>query len=106
MNCVAIRALLCHNGVAMRKRIIRGLLVFVAVAVVGAALVIPYYRQLLFGPTYQGVPLCVWQDQIRRQTLGEKDREWLVKIRKWFQPKDESLSAVELNREDRIAIWL
>src|SRR5687768_4818613 len=90
----------------MRKRIIRGVLVFLAIAVVGAVLVIPYYRQLLFGPTYQGVPLCAWQDQIRRQTLGEHEHAWLVKIRKWVQPKDESLSAVRLTREDRIAIWL
>lgn len=90
----------------MRKRILRGVLLFLAVAVVGAALVIPYYRQLLFGPTYQGVPLCVWQDQIRRQTLGEKEHAWLVKVRKWFQPKDESLASVKLTREERIAIWL
>ncbi|MCI0681367.1 MAG: HEAT repeat domain-containing protein [Gemmataceae bacterium] len=89
----------------MRKRIIRRVLALLALALVGAALVVPYYRQLLFGPKHQGVPLCVWQDQLRRQTLGDNDPGWLAKVRKWFQPKADSLAKIELTREDRIAIW-
>lgn len=90
----------------MRKKIslrVLGFLVFVAVA---AALVNPYSRQWLFGPTHQGVPLCAWQDQIRRQTLGEDENRWLTKLRKWLEPKEAGALAEKLTREDRIAIWL
>ena len=89
----------------MRRKLLRRGLAFLAVALVTGALVIPYYRQLLFGPTYQGVPLCAWQDRIRRQTLGQDDGNWLAKMKKWVQPKNDPSSKVTLTRSDQIAIW-
>src|SRR5262245_1263395 len=91
---------------AMRKKISLRVLAFLVAVAVAAALVNPYSRQLIFGPTYQGVPLCAWQDQIRRQTLGEDEHRWLTKLRKWLEPKADGSVAEKLTREDRIAIWL
>src|SRR5262245_30747665 len=91
---------------AMRKKISLRVLAFLVAVVVAAALVNPSSRQWIFGPTYQGVPLCAWQDQIRRQTLGEDERRWLTKLRKWLEPKADGSLTEKLTREDRIAIWL
>lgn len=90
----------------MRKLIFRRGLPFLILVVVAGALVIPYYRQLLFGPKYQGVPLCVWQEQLRRQTLGENDKGWIAKALQWLQPKTKAEKVVRLTREEQIDIWL
>ncbi len=87
-----------------RKTLLRGL-AFVGAVLVAAALVIPYYRQLLFGPKYQGVPLCAWQERARRQIQGDDKPDWAAKIAKWVQPKEEALPADKLTREEKIAIW-
>jgi hypothetical protein len=44
----------------------------------------PYPRQSLFGPKIEGVPWCVWEDEIR---LGahwqEHEKHWMTKARRW-----------------------
>jgi HEAT repeat protein len=43
----------------------RALLYGVLALVVALVLLNPYARQLLFGPTVRGVPVCYWQEQVR-----------------------------------------
>jgi len=54
----------------------RSLLGFLAAAALlfGLAMLHPYPRQSLFGPTIRGKPRCVWEDSLRRQVDREDDR--------------------------------
>ncbi len=64
-------------------------LVAVLVASFGLAMLVPVFRQSVFGPLYDGVPLTVWQNEIRRRL--DKDFEknqsesWLMKAAEWLK---------------------
>lgn len=48
----------------------------------------PYHRQLLFGPRIQGIPICAWQEHVRRQLRPSLANDsFLDRIREWFLAK-------------------
>jgi HEAT repeat protein len=57
----------------MRRR----LLAFLAAAALlfGLAMLHPYPRQALFGPTIRGQPWCVWEAEVRRFTHQQQDED-------------------------------
>lgn len=81
----------------MRKKWFLRVLAFLLIAAVGFVLLSPYYRQLVFGPRIQGVPLCAWQEQYRRQQqkkgLWEPDPSFFHKVREWFRSKSVNAEA-------------
>lgn len=90
----------------MRKKILLRGSALVLAALVVAALIIPYSRQWLFGPKYGGVPLCAWQDRLRQQVVPDAKDDFVAKVFRWFQPKNASLPADKLTRQEKIDIWL
>ena len=90
----------------MRKKVLCRGLALLFIAVIGGALINPYSRQWLFGPKYGGVPLCAWQEHLRRQVVPHRDDAMLAKVVNLFRPKVAELEFTKLSREDRIAIWL
>jgi HEAT repeat protein len=36
----------------------------------------PFIRQSLVGPTIEGIPWCVWEDEFRRQVHGNQKKAW------------------------------
>ncbi len=59
----------------------RWLLAFLGVLVLlfGLAMLHPYPRQSLFGPKIDGVPWCIWEDEIRRHAVPDRPTPWLEK---------------------------
>lgn len=61
------------------------IVVSIAALLLGLAMLLPYPRQSLFGPTTRGKPWCVWEDAIWRhahsqeyeKTLGARTWRWL-----------------------------
>ena len=65
----------------------RWLLAFLggAALLVGLAMLHPYPRQSLFGPTIRGKPWCVWEAAFRRQAHWEEYQETLdFRLRGWL----------------------
>jgi HEAT repeat protein len=90
------RQAIFHDS-AMRKKWFLRILAFLLIAALGFVLLSPYYRQLVFGPRIQGVPLCAWQEQYRRQQqkqgLWEADPSFFDKVREWFRSKSVNAEA-------------
>jgi HEAT repeat protein len=49
-------------------------LIFVAILMLH-----PFLRQTVFGPTIDGIPWCVWEDEARRQ-VDRRERSWFAQI--------------------------
>lgn len=88
-----------------RKLILRGL-AFAVVAMIGAGLINPYTRQAIFGPTLQGTPLCVWQERVRRDVLGEAEQSLLAKFRRLFEGDPKSLPFDSLTADEQVFLLL
>ena len=72
---------------SMRKLLSRRQLVSlfaVAALLFGLAMLHPYPRQSLFGPTIRGEPWCVWEDAIRRHAHWDKYEKttWAIAMRR------------------------
>lgn len=66
-------------------------LIGVAALLFGLAMLHPYPRQSLFGPTIRGKPWCYWEYEIRcyvHHTLHAKSNDVFEKIRRWFGSRD------------------
>jgi HEAT repeats len=62
----------------------------VAALLFGFAMLHPYLRQSLFGPTIRGEPWCVWEDEVRRNAKPEEhQRAWWTKFRLWLGVKEQ-----------------
>jgi hypothetical protein len=62
----------------------------------GLAMLHPYPRQSLFGPTIRGKPWCVWEADIRRRVNWQKhEASWFGIIHHWLGGKQD--------REDRFS---
>ena len=55
---------------------------FVGVGVILCAMSLlhPFVRQSIFGPTIEGIPWCVWEDQFRRQAHGNPKKAWIYQM--------------------------
>jgi HEAT repeat protein len=86
MNMKRLRALFSRNR----------LLTFAGVAAVfvGLAMLHPYPRQSLFGPTIRGKPRCFWEAEIRRSVLGE--RPIFERTMNWFGAESSTMTLQEL----------
>jgi hypothetical protein len=77
----------------------RWLLAFLGSAALlfGLAMLHPYPRQSLFGPTIRGKPWCVWENAVRRGVFRENYQEptW-VKMMRWMGVKHEKIEGDEL----------
>ena len=83
-----------------RLLILADLLLIVGLVVFGN----PYPRQLLFGPTIQGVPLCAWQEDLRRQYAPSvTDRYW-SRVIKWFGVKTAPIDWQNVSNSERVTI--
>jgi hypothetical protein len=59
----------------------------------GLAMLHPYPRQSLFGPKVRGVPWCVWEAEMRRQTDPEGHGQlWSSQLRRLLGIKDDGLN--------------
>jgi len=63
----------------------------------GVAMLHPYPRQSLFGPTIRGEPWCVWEGRVRRDiNWDEYERSLAAKVMRWLGAKVEIMDANEL----------
>src|SRR6266498_1809169 len=72
----------------------RWLLGFVGVLALlfGLAMLHPYPRQSLFGPTIRGKPWCVWENEVRRSLhWDEHEKSFFVRSMRWFGIKEMDL---------------
>ena len=60
----------------------------------GLAMLHPYPRQSLFGPTIRGEPWCVWESKLRRQ-FGTPRDSYLDKLQTWFGAERPKMSLDE-----------
>ena len=66
----------------------------IAALLFGLAMLHPYPRQTLFGPTIDGKPWCVWEDAIRRHagqsrdSVPDKFLHWLG-VARWTMTLDD-----------------
>jgi HEAT repeat protein len=77
----------------------RWLLAFLGSAALlfGLAMLHPYPRQSLFGPTIRGKPWCVWEGAVRRHVHpDEADKILMVKTLRWLGVKHEDLKEKDL----------
>jgi HEAT repeat protein len=68
----------------IRRFLTRRLLLSVAALLFGLAMLHPYSRQSLFGPTIRGKPWCVWEAQIRWQRGELNEESFSGKLRRWL----------------------
>src|SRR5436190_34743 len=62
----------------------------VLVLLFGLAMLHPYPRQSLFGPTIHGKPLCVWEDAVMRHLHRDMHEKTLTaKLLSWLGVKHE-----------------
>lgn len=89
-----------------KKRALR-ITVFLVLVAAGFLWFSPYHRQLLFGPKIQGVPLCAWQEECRRQLAPVVDDESFIgKVRNWLMSMKEPLPWEGLAEGDKEQIYL
>ncbi len=63
----------------------------------GLAMMHPYPRQSLFGPTIRGEPWCVWEDAVRHHVYGSQFEEPMsTRLLRWFGAGREECTFVEL----------
>src|SRR5262249_39732396 len=63
----------------------------------GLAMLHPYPRQSLFGPTIRGKPWCVWEAEVRRFVQREEYEETLyAKTLRWMGGKHAPLDDIDL----------
>ena len=74
----------------------------------GLAMLHPYPRQSLFGPTIRGKPRCVWEDAIRRQVNWEEyEKTWAPTLLGWMGVKHEPMELrVLLNHPEMLPLAL
>jgi hypothetical protein len=75
----------------------RRLLTFITIAapLFALAMLHPYPRQSLFGPTIRGKPQCAWEATVRRQ-FGEHSDSWFVDFRHWLDGAHEPMRSDHL----------
>src|SRR5438046_2957819 len=90
----------------MRKRSKRWLLFgcFMLSVLFGLTMLDPFFRQLIFGPTYNGIPLITWQELLRGSERGEQSV--LDNIRDAITGRPDAGNWRKLPGEDRRAILL
>src|ERR1043166_481704 len=67
-----------------------------AMILFGLAMLHPFPRQSLFGPTLRGKPWCVWEDAVRRNyNWDQHEKSSWTKTLRWFGVK-----AVEMDPND------
>lgn len=82
-----------------RFRSYRGLLGFawISAMLFGLAMLHPYPRQSLFGPTFRGEPWCVWDAQVRRHVHREEfEKSMYAKSLRWLGIKLRETSQEEV----------
>jgi len=68
-----------------------------AALLVGLAMLHPYPRQSLFGPTIRGEPWCVWEDAFRRHVHSvEYDKTLQARILRWMGVANDALEWKDL----------
>jgi HEAT repeat protein len=83
-------------------------LFFAAIVVVAAILVcFPYPCQLVFGPKYNGVPLCAWQTDFRARWLAIPGPEtFFTRLLDWLRQGQTMLDWSTLSNQDMEAIFI
>lgn len=77
----------------------RWLLAFLggAVLLCGLAMLHPYLRQSLFGPTIRGKPWCVWEGEVRRNfKQADHEQSFLAKTIRWLGVKHAEMEVNDL----------
>jgi HEAT repeat protein len=74
----------------------------------GLAMLHPYPRQSLFGPTIRGQPRCVWEAKVWRSLDREGyEKSLTVKMMRWFGFDDEPIDENELfNHAEMVPLLL
>ena len=74
----------------------RWLLGFVGIVALlfGLAMLHPYPRQSLFGPTIRGKPRCIWEAEIQR--FVPREESWFEKSFAWFRADRHDLTLPEV----------
>jgi hypothetical protein len=75
----------------------RWLLAFLGIAALlfGLAMLHPYSRQSLFGPTIRGKPWCVWEAEVRIYVHREEyDKTLAAKTRRWLGVHHENIQGM------------
>ncbi len=91
------------------RRVLLGLVIFLVVSF-GALLLVPVFRQSLFGPTYDGIPQVIWQDTLRSELNGAPQTGSLHRqVLTWLRsarllPPEEKLDPFDLEPEDQIEL--
>ena len=80
----------------------RWLLAILAVSALlfSLAMLHPYPRQSLFGPTIRGKPWCVWEDAVRHYAHREEyEKTMAAKMMRWLRVNQEDLDDHEIFKQ-------
>jgi len=92
-----------------RWKLLLGLLLGLVIVLFGVAMLDPFFRQLVFGPKYDGIPLVTWQKFFREWDVIEAHPEkpsFLDNVHEAVLMKPSPTQWARLSGEDRRAILL
>src|SRR5262245_54667846 len=89
-----------------KKRLLLAVTVLALIAG-GVVLASPYPRQFLFGPKIHGVPLCAWQEDVRRKHAEHEEKTFVQKVLEWLKHgRDREMEWEELTKAEREDVYL
>jgi hypothetical protein len=74
--------------------------------IVGLACVHPFVRQTLFGPKIDGIPWCVWENQVRLMVHGEAPKPWFYALLEKIGLIQQERGAIDLNSKAALPLYL
>ncbi len=91
----------------LSRRWLLGLLGLAAL-ILGLAMLHPYPRQSLFGPTIRGEPWCVWEEAVRRYVHREDyEKSVAARLRRWLGFEQDNLDRDDLfNHKEMLPLLL
>ena len=90
----------------MKKKRLLLILLFLLLIPAGILVISPYPRQLVFGPKIQGVPLCAWQEEVRRRHRPDDDSTFSTTFLSWFRTGHTDLKWTSLSEEEKERVYL
>jgi len=72
----------------------------------GLAMLHPYPRQSLFGPTIEGTPWWVWENHARRRADSESRPGWIARVLKGCGIRLDEDAGVDLDSRAALPVWI
>jgi|ERR1051325_4391901 HEAT repeat protein len=72
----------------------------------GLAMLHPYPRQSLFGPQIEGIPWCVWEEEIRVHAHPRDERGWWFRLREKLGLQPGRAAGPDVNARVALPVYL